>query len=176
MSIDQDMAATVAALTRHFTRRWWWADPDDVRQTAWLAALSVRSRFDPAKSKTGNIRPLVRAAGARQVEDSLVFAGAPVSASYGRRYRLVGLLRAPVERVDDGHSVPSGEDALVAWEEERALVRRRLRLRARLHALGLTAEVLDAMLAARPGKWRVRERRAAATLRAAYPDARSVLP
>jgi hypothetical protein len=126
--IDQDMAAALGQVVRRFTRRCWWADEDDVRQVAWVAAHKVRTKFNPELSRTGNIKPLVRLATSRIVQRLVLSDSAPVSASDHRRHELRGLTRASVEVLDArGFAAREDPEGALAAEQWRSRVVARLR-------------------------------------------------
>jgi hypothetical protein len=124
-AVDRDLAEVVNKVVRQTARRWWWADEDDLRQVAWVAALSVREKFDADKSRTGDIKPLARLAAERLLSRYLCQNTSPVSASDGSRYKLVGVIGAPLADALPQRG-PSPEQRLDV-ERWRAKVRIRLR-------------------------------------------------
>lgn len=94
--VDHDMARAVDKVARRYARRCWWVDEDDLRQEAWLVAHKIRPKYDAQRAPSGTVRPLVSRAASRALTRLLLFQSAPVSASDGKRYDLVGLHRAPL--------------------------------------------------------------------------------
>lgn len=126
--IDQDMAGAVGAVTRRYARRCWWVEIEDVRQHAWLYAHQARvnSGFDPALSKTGNIKPLIKVAAARNVQRLVLQTSAPVSAPDKKRHDLRRLTRVSI---DEAGTFAAHDDQARQFEVEqwRAQVTVRLR-------------------------------------------------
>ncbi len=137
--LDRELAEVVNKMARRYARRWWWADEEDLRQTAWVGALIAKRKYDPAKARCG-IKPFVRSQVHCHLSRYMTAFTSPVSASDHQRYALVGLTRAPLEHAGCALEDQKTPETKLEIERWRAKVRVRLRCHAGSEA------VLDSLL------------------------------
>jgi len=94
-----ELARVVNNVVAKYAGRCWWADADELRQEAWIAAIESFRGWNPAK---GPIGPYAQVAVRRAVAAFLIHETSPVSASWHERHNLIGVERASVEpRAED---------------------------------------------------------------------------
>lgn len=90
---NPELERVVNAIAERYARACWWADVEDLRQEAWVAALAAEKKFDPTKGQLSSYAFVIvkRAVAAYLLEET-----APVSSSWHERHALVGINREPI--------------------------------------------------------------------------------
>ena len=136
------IAREVNVQVGYYASRCWWAEDGDLRGDAWELALDAMLHYAPEK---GSVGAYVGVAIRRGLATRLIFAGSPVHETWHNRHNLIGVHRAPLDKVEGparsvfargeehGPSIragaPAGEggaDEVLGHEQWRARVRARL--------------------------------------------------
>lgn len=126
LDLQRTLAVIVNECVRYYARKCWWAEEEDLRQEAWIAAHEARKTWDPAR---GKIAPYASTAIRRALGTFLIRASSPVSSSWHARHELIALKPAPVEVLELFPCAATWADELL--DEKRW----RVRLWARIIAL-----------------------------------------
>jgi DNA-directed RNA polymerase specialized sigma24 family protein len=110
VSVEVELARVVNGVVKRYAARCWWADPDDLRQEAWIAAMEAHKGWNPEK---GPIGPYAHVAVRRAVAAFLLHETSPVSSSWHERHNLVPLQRSGVDALEATASSPEA-----TWADE----------------------------------------------------------
>lgn len=100
-----ELARVVNSVVGRYSRACWWADPDDLRSEAWIAAMEAHKGWKPDR---GPLRPYAWVAVKRAVAAFLIHETSPVSASWHDRHNLIGIGRAQLDFGDGADAPASG--------------------------------------------------------------------
>lgn len=142
---DQVLKAVVVEAVKRYSRRCWWADQEEMKQEAWLVALSASRTFKAETWGDSHVAGLYWYAWRAvviQLRNYLWRQSAPVHAPQRKLPELAGVVRAPIEAAphEATHEHP---EQLLHTSERRALIQQAVLGRIAPDLLPLAKAALD---------------------------------
>ena len=152
MNVATELGSIVAATVSKYARKCWWIDADELRQTAWVAALEAHRRWDPERGPIGPYAGTIvkRAVSAHLLHESTIVSATNRAAA---RRELLTTSRADLEEIARVASASTWADDLLDDKRWRVRVLARLLELVGENELGLDALTGEAPRSGRTPAW-----------------------